>query len=227
MTPTLSGTASDAAIAVIGVVREQSGRSSRAVRAMRDVFVGIDPSASNTGVVCLGTDGGLIAAGNGRDFFSSQARGDRKTYDVRRHLAQVEGICRFLSGFNVLAIAYEDYSFGSTHRAYTLAEFNGILKSGLLALYERMPFFVAPTANKKFATGYGNAGKEWVLARAVEECPGLAELPKKELTSDVCDAWSLARLAWYVVMPEQAAKLDTGNDLLRTRLEIAAAIRER
>lgn len=193
----------------------------------RDVFVGIDPSASNTGVVCLGTDGGLVACGNGRDFFSPKTGTDRKAYDVRRHIAHVEGICRFLSEFHVLAIAYEDYSFGSTHRAYTLAEFNGILKSGLLALYGNAPFFVAPTANKKFATGYGNAGKEWVQARAVEECPGLAALPKRELTPDVCDAWSLARLAWYVAMPEQAAKTDTGNDLLRMRLEIASAIREK
>ena len=192
-----------------------------------DVFVGIDPSVSNTGIVCLGTNGEFIAAGNGRDFFSPKNCTGHKAYDVRRHIAQVEGICRFLSEFHVLAIAYEDYSFGSTHRAYTLAEFNGILKSGLLAVYGKAPFFIAPTANKKFATGYGNAGKEWVQARAVEECPGLAALPKRELTPDVCDAWSLACLAWYVAMPEQAAKTDTGNDLLRTRLEIASSIREK
>lgn len=188
---------------------------------MRKAFVGIDPSVSNTGVVCLDMDGRFRAALNGRDLVDR-----RQAYGIRRHVDQVAGICRFLADFSIIALAYEDYSYGSVHRAYTLAEFNGILKAGLLDILPP-PLFVAPTVNKKFATGYGQAAKEDVIFRVENECPELANLPKKQRTSDICDAWSLARMAWYVNMPEHAATIDFGCDLLRTRLEVAASIREK
>ena len=187
------------------------------------IFVGIDPSSRNTGVVCLDGDGRLVAAVNGRDFFSP----GKEAYDIRRHAAQASGIRDFLSAFSIAAIACEDYSFGSVHRAYTLAEFNGILKAGLLDVFGGIPIFVAPTVNKKFGTGDGWAGTESGMERGGKECPDLLKLPEKQLTSDVCDAWSLAKLAWYVVGPEKAAKADFGSDLLRTRLEIAASVREK
>lgn len=188
---------------------------------MRKAFAGIDPSVSNTGVVCLDMDGRFLAALNGRDLVDR-----RQAYGIRRHVDQVTGICRFLAEFSIVALAYEDYSYGSAHRAYTLAEFNGILKAGLLDISPHL-IFVAPTANKKFATGYGQAAKEDVVSRVENECPELANLPKKQRTSDICDAWSLARMAWYVNMPEHAATIDFGCDLLRTRLEVAASIREK
>ena len=118
---------------------------------MRKAFVGIDPSVSNTGVVCLDMDGRFRAALNGRDLVDR-----RQAYGIRRHVDQVAGICRFLADFSIIALAYEDYSYGSVHRAYTLAEFNGILKAGLLDILPP-PLFVAPTVNKKFATGYWQA----------------------------------------------------------------------
>lgn len=224
--PTMIGTASGAGIVATGTAPVRNVSSYRGARMEPDanrIFVGIDPSSRNTGVVCLDGDGRLVAAVNGRDFFSP----GKEAYDIRRHVAQASGIRDFLSAFSIAAIACEDYSFGSVHRAYTLAEFNGILKAGLLDVFGGIPIFVAPTVNKKFGTGDGRAGKESVMERAGKECPDLLKLPEKQLTSDVCDAWSLAKLAWYIVGPEQAAKVDFGSDLLRTRLEIAASVREK
>lgn len=175
------------------------------------VFAGIDPSITNTGVVCVGEDGALVAAFNGHDAHMCR----KSMSDVQRYAAQAERISEFLSDYDVAACGYEAYSFGSVHRAYSLAEYGGVLKYRL-HLLGVVPTLIPPTVAKKFGTGRGDADKIMMSEQAVMECPGLAAAGV--FSDDVCDAWFLARMAWYASSPTRAARLERGSQLLRTRL---------
>ena len=182
-------------------------------------YAGIDPSITNTGIVLLAEDGSLTGAINSRKY------DDDKTLDgVLRYARICVCLCNALKATtdrNFLA-GYEDYSFGSTHRAFSLAEFGGILKKSLYDAGARGISLFAPAWNKKFATGNGTAGKEQMMEQAVAECPQLKEAcPGKELTSDVCDAYFLAKAAWYLGTPAEAVvKNESNRARLRPRLEM-------
>lgn len=176
------------------------------------VHIGIDPSITNTGVAVINSDGKLVKFLNGRD-------GCRGKYvcDIEKYVAQADYIIAQLTAFTVGFIAYESYSYQSVHKAYSLAECNGILKASLFSLHPEPLLYMAPMRLKKFATGNGHADKSMMIARAKAECSELGAKP----TSDVCDAFFLAKYAFYVSSPQIAYKTDLGNANLRVRLELA------
>ncbi len=175
------------------------------------VYVGIDPSISNTGVVVLSERGSLLAAFDGK-----QAYRGKIAYDIARYLAQAEFIAAKLKDYDISGIAYEDYSFGSIHRGMSLAEYGGILKAALYRLWPSVITLVAPCTNKKFATGCGQAGKERMANQALLECPELGQ----DASQDIFDAYFLAKYALYSHCRENAHALDRKHPLLRKRLEL-------
>lgn len=174
---------------------------------------GVDPSITNTGVVVLDADNGrLLCAFDGR----KGCAGLKTKNDIARYVAQTKFIGAWLSEYEIRKVAYEDYSFGSTHRAYSLAEFGGILKARLNELCMDGITLVAPTQNKKFACGDYLASKVKMRESALAECSELGGSP----SFDICDAYFLALFAWYRENPKAAARLHSGNRHLRMRLEM-------
>lgn len=176
---------------------------------MDSVYVGIDPSITNTGVVCLDSTGRTLLTLDGK------VKAD-KSDDIARYKAQTDLIVEALRQYSIESIAYEDYSFDSVHRAYSLAEYGGILKYALREVYAGKLLFVAPTQNKKFACGNGNADKRTIRTQAYREDIALVE---QQASTDICDAYFLAKIAWYQDQPETAFAVDSGNPHLRTRME--------
>ncbi len=217
---TVNGIVLSAAIAVTGI----AGSSAREENFMAEiaainekVHIGIDPSIANTGVAVINSEGNLIKYINGRDGCHG-----KYTCDIEKYVAQAEYIIAQLSNLSVGFIAYESYSYQSTHKAYSLAECNGILKASLFSLHPKPLLYMAPMRLKKFATGNGHADKSMMIARAKAECSALGSKP----TSDICDAFFLAKYAFYVSSPQAAYEIDRGNANLRIRLELATQAKE-
>jgi Holliday junction resolvasome RuvABC endonuclease subunit len=193
------------------------------------LFVGVDPSLTNTGVVLIGTDGSVLGAYNSK-LSPKVPKRSMPDFDLLR----LDGIARFAVDaitrhtpkcWNCrVHVAYEDYSMHSEHRAFALGELGGVLKVALFTAFGHL-VTVAPTRLKKFATGTGTATKKAMVARAATESAHLTSLPRAQRTDDVCDAYFLAKYAWYVFAPEAAAEHETHRDLVRTRLELALETR--
>lgn len=210
----VNGIALSAEIAAIGIM----GYSTRERNAMKShkFLIGVDPSITNTGVVILDPGGTLFGCCNAGAFGK-----DRSLPEIQRHINQRDRIVNFLESLGVFpgkntVLAWEDYSFNSTHKAYSLAEYNGVLKSSLFNYSPNPIIYVPPLRLKKFATGNGHADKNMMIARAKAECAELGDKP----TSDICDAFFLAKYAFYISNARKACERDMGHTNLRVRLEM-------
>ena len=174
------------------------------------VFAGIDPSITNTGLVILDEKSNLVKAVNGNTAYKKK----KFCSYIERYLCQVNYIVQILSDYEIIAIGYEDYSYNSVHKAYSLGEYNGILKGKLYEALGVSCFLIPPTTNKLFAVGNGFASKELVSKQAKSECTAFGNP-----TTDITDAYFLAKFVFYRHDPEQAVITDKGNSNLRTRLE--------
>lgn len=175
------------------------------------LYVGVDPSITNTGLVILDEHGSLVKRCNG------SLPEEKKREPIHRYSMICHGLCATLPwDAPEFVVGYEDYSFGSTHRAFALAEFGGLLKYSLLNSGAKSINLFAPMWNKKFATGSGTADKKRIMEQAAGECPAL-----EGETSDVCDAYFLAKAAWYAFAPaETVTANETNKALLRLRMEM-------
>lgn len=175
------------------------------------LYVGVDPSITNTGMVLLDEVGKPVK------WYNGNLPNAKNREPIHRYSMICHGLCATLPwDAPEFVVGYEDYSFGSTHRAFALAEFGGILKYSLLNAGAKMINLFAPMWNKKFATGDGTADKQRMIAKAIEECPEFAGE-----TSDVCDAYFLAKAAWYATAPEDIViENETNKSLLRPRMEM-------
>lgn len=188
-------------------------------------YIGVDPSITNTGVVVLNHTGGTEAVFNSK-YRASKMPKQTAFYSLRRYREIVDSIIERIDAEvqdSQCVIAYEDYSYDSQHFAFTLGEFNGFLK---LRLVEAFGGFIlaAPMQVKKFATGTGRAPKESIQAQANIEGLDAMMLPEKQKTTDISDAYFLAKIAWYIGAPTTAATIDTKHPLLRQRLNLAKTI---
>ena len=179
-------------------------------------FWGIDPSITNTGVCCFNPD----------DIFSPAVY-EGKTFTkgltgFARYGAEACGIANLFDNACENYVVYEDYSYGSIHNAYSLAEYGGILKYELYKAGANI-LFVAPTVIKRFATGNGASDKP-VVAQALQDYdfPFLKNNP----SNDITDACAMAMLCLFVHAPELAIeKFNKPKKLLRLRLEVAKGIK--
>lgn len=203
------------------------------LKANDDLIVGVDPSLTNTGVILLNTHGDVVHSIETRYVLkdwhklSSKDRNSpagqiNRLYLISRTIEyEIQGVLPH-KYYGMISVGYEDYSFDSLNRAFSLGELGGVLKCTLANLPARFVDFimVSPMEVKKFALGRGDCKeKEPVMSQAALEEPCLAET-----TSDLCDAYFLAKFAWYSNCPAQVMKFekDGNKNNLRLRLEMCA-----
>lgn len=118
------------------------------------MFVGIDPSLTNTGIVILDRGGKLEAQANIRSYpRSTWQAGILRIYDI------VVAMRCILTQTPVDIVSLEGYSYGSKFQSHRLGELGFALRD-LLRHYHS--YVVPPTTVKKFITGSGNASKQRV-----------------------------------------------------------------
>lgn len=198
---------------------------------MRQCYAGLDPSLANTAFVVLSPKGEIRLLLNSHDEVPPRAKRQKtpREHDALQRMLCIQAYLDrtvALAGPGVswdqLQVAYEDYSFNSVHRAFTLGELGGILKSNFLL--KGVPLhLVEPKVLKKFALGTGAASKQAVLEQAKAEMrfedPSLLSAALATLTDDAADAYFLAKYLWYQKAPKQAITYETSRDRLRKRLE--------
>jgi Holliday junction resolvasome RuvABC endonuclease subunit len=141
--------------------------------------------------------------------------------DYVKLVSIVDTINGYLSEYiGQIVVGYENYSYGSTHKAERIGELGGVLKS-YLAISSIPTLLLAPTQIKMFATGYGQATKDDLKEQAQKECPKFFNADSND---DICDAYFIARLTWYLCTPEMVMKYET-SDLKRRRFEICRQVR--
>lgn len=182
------------------------------------LYAGVDPSISNTGIVVLNCSGEVIKAVNTKHTKTSDDY-YLKLRDIAKHVSDV---LREETG--EVLVYYEDYSFSSVNRTYRLGELGGVLRTELVAQFGAI-HLVAPRLLKKFAVNNGAADKVPIIAEALAESTWLSELPKRQLTSDLCDAYFLARMGWYIDNWDNITTLETNKKFLRQRIETMRGFR--
>lgn len=195
-------------VARVGTTRVRSLCSTK-------LFLGIDPSITNTGVVLLDADGKLLGCADGSEYTKGI-----KGFD--RYIAQAEGVARFVQSLCkakcTIICGYEGYSYNSPHRAFDLAEYGGILKQVLRKhLGIDTIYLIPPTLNKNFATGHGTASKELMQQAAADECADLSDT-----SNDICDAYFLAMFAAFV----NGVRNSANRKLMRKRISLTLRYKE-
>ena len=176
---------------------------------MNTVFIGIDPSLTNTGVCVLNFDGSI------RILKESKAQVKQKKFHENPffRLQEIASFVEYLIPVEEnIFIAYEDYSYQSVNKPYLLGELGGVLKTMLINKCKSIAL-IPPTVLKKFAVGHGSADKKILLSQLEKE---------KNITgvsSDICDAYFLAKMAQFIFSQNRNIEW-LGNELLRNRLEI-------
>jgi Holliday junction resolvasome RuvABC endonuclease subunit len=166
-----------------------------------EYVVGIDPSATSTGITVLGTSGYVkvynIKPGKLRD----SARLEYIYSQVRSVLNSVDDITN---------VCLESPSYGSMHKEFILGEVLGVIKLAVNSVKKATLHNVAPTQVKKFLASNSKASKEdMVKAAGKDGCPSVQQ--------DICDSWGLAKIA---------LSINNGSSCIRTReaAEVVAAL---
>jgi len=195
---------------------------------MKTVYVGVDPSLTNTGVCVLDVTGKIVATGDSKVCLRSwnkQTSSEKASPggQIHRLRSVADYVATLISKTEAKRayVGYEDYSYDSTNRAFSLGELGGVLKAALLEIpgVDVTLLLYAPTQVKQFATGYGHAAKGEMRQQALVDDPDFFKDMK--ISEDVCDAFFLAKLAWYAGAPSEAVLNETYRSTLRKRLEIA------
>jgi crossover junction endodeoxyribonuclease RuvC len=142
------------------------------------VVMGIDPKVTGTGVAVI-KDGSLIF----NQTITSKKEGLFRALDIE------EKILQLYKRFNCDIVVIEGYGFASK-KIVTTAELVGILKRAFLKEVDPVPqiVIVAPTQLKQFATGKGNAKKEFIMLEIFKRWGVEFE------TDDEADAFVLAKI---------------------------------
>jgi len=161
-------------------------------RRTQDLVIGIDPSATGTGLVALSlADGTLV----------DHKRLTPKNTGVER----LSSIGSWLTGWvgslpgPVISSVMEGYSYGSQGtQAHKLGEVGGAIKLALrmsLDLPAAYPTIVTPTQVKKFCLGKGAGAKDLMLKGVLQRWG--ADFS----TSDEADAYTLAQIGRHILLP--------------------------
>jgi len=206
------------------------------------LFVGIDPSVANTGLCILGEPplrDRYIEVGQVMKLSCSKD----KPHSILRYtdIAQTVALEIFESMFTINAvweeanpdsealgkpvdiiIGYEDYSYGSVNKPYTLGELGGVLKTKLLLTFQSVNMvMVPPTKLKLFATGNGGATKGMMGKQFRTEVGKVVDGVTP--SNDCIDAYYLAQYAKYALYPNMVVNdVATYRQMLRHRLTVAA-----
>lgn len=159
-----------------------------------DAWIGLDPSYSGFGLICLvekGESSGPAFMEGLYDFSPAGAgEGAARLSEIHRALRQI--FINLDCEFNVRAVAVEGYAPNAKFHREVLGELGGIVR---LAAFNVLgptcgaPITVGISAVKKFATGRGNAAKD-DMKLAVYKKWGV-----EFASHDLADAYTIARIA--------------------------------
>ncbi len=167
--------------------------------------VGVDPSATGTGLVALEIGTGDIVA---------NIRITPKSVGVDRLLFIGEEVKQFFMAltrcWNVAHVCVEGYAMGygakgAASQSHKLGEVGGAIKTAIRAVApfpECYPTIVAPTALKKFVMGSGNSKKEQIRLGVYKKW-GV-----EFKTNDEVDAYALARMAQCITVGATTLKYE-------------------
>jgi Holliday junction resolvasome RuvABC endonuclease subunit len=164
-------------------------------------FLGIDPSATSTGIVLLND--------TERDSIATTIK-PNKLRDIDRLKYINNAVTELLTNKDIKSIVMESPSYGSVHKEFILGEVLGCIKLAIGNCTSAKVYYAAPLQIKKFLTGNHRAGKPEMITEALlRGCPSLQ--------NDVCDAWSAALLAKSIYLNKSV--IDT-----RPAAEVLSAI---
>lgn len=135
---------------------------------MSNGFVGLDTSLSNTGAYFGADDFAEIKGG--------KRRGSLRLSEMAQELEEL------LEGRNLHTAVIEGYAFGAKSRSHRLGEIGGVLRVVLYRAGVRKFIEVPPTSLKKWATGFGTASKDDMVAAVLSKLGHLVP------SHDVADA---------------------------------------
>lgn len=155
-------------------------------------FIGIDPSLTGTGIVCLNEEGEVV----GEELIKTTNKLDIEDRlelinDTIKKLLDTEYQIRNCDGYDHEVVVYiEGLSFGAKGDAITqLAGLHYFLRIQLRKRFDLKYEIIPPTTLKKFITGKGNAKKELMLLNVYKHWGIEFE------DHNLADAYSLARMA--------------------------------
>ena len=143
-----------------------------------NVFMGIDPSLTSTGIAVLRDDGKDCHT----RVLSTKLTGLARLDSLDRQLQTL------LVHYRPTAVALEGYSYGSPTNREALAEWGGLIRLALFR-FDIPTLIVAPPTLRKFILPEALKGKEQTILATYKRW-GL-----EFKTNDECDAHGLARLA--------------------------------
>ena len=169
-------------------------------------FIGIDPSATSSGVAILNGDGNIL---HHSTILPRELREQERLVFIRDRLKEIVSSLAPCSGMALACI--EGPSLKSINKADTLGQVRGVF---LVALYDfGFPtIMVPPTVVKKFGTKSGAANKDAMIKTAREHWA-----VNTPLGDDEADALWLAHIAYSIL----TSKVET-----RTQLEIVKSLTE-
>jgi crossover junction endodeoxyribonuclease RuvC len=152
---------------------------------MNELFCGIDPSFSGTGVVILDKQGKVI-----KEDLIITKKDPNNIYDIEFRMLEIVEKLKFLKDYSKIQLTYiEEISFGSRGSgADQLAALNYFIRIFLLQ-NGFLFYMVPPTTLKKYITGHGQCKKNLMLKEVYKKWGVDYE------DDNLCDAYALSRFA--------------------------------
>lgn len=141
------------------------------------VTIGIDASLTGTGVVVLAGDGDILW----------NQRMDTKAKGVARLIDIEDRIKHIIEMFTPDLVSIEGYAYAAQNQAHQIGELGGVIRA-MLHKHNIRWIEIPPAQVKKFATGKGNAQKDFVMLNVYKKWG--AEFS----SNDEADAFVLAKI---------------------------------
>jgi len=162
-------------------------------------IIGIDPSLTGTGIVCL-EDGDYVDS----KVVISKYKDINRLIDIREQIR----IFMFKNKNIIHSVVIEGFAFGARGMAmFDLGMLSGILRAFIMESNLKL-LVIQPTMLKKFVTGKGNVHKDLMLMNVYKKWK-IDFTEFKGQANNVCDAFGLAQIGWskYCIDNDMKIKL--------------------